>query len=514
MKQTTTLRLVLGDQLNPQHSWFKTVDPSVTYVLMEVKAETNQVVHHIQKVVGFFAAMRAFAEELTVLGHRVEYWKLDHPKNQQSFTSNLDELQRTLGFSNFEYQEPEQYELDQALVQWCLQHPELISKQVSSEHFLAERFELRDFFKGKKQTVMEFFYRYMRKKHDVLMVGDQPLNGKWNFDADNRNKMPEKHVAPAPLLFDHDVSEIVVMLEKMQIKTMGFIHANHFTWPVNRSESLALLSYFCEHLLVNFGTFQDAMTPHQWSLYHSRISFSMNAKMIHPKEVIDQVVATWAADPDKIAFHQVEGFVRQIIGWREFMRGMYWREMPEFKISNYFNHSAKLPEWYWTGKTKMHCLKHSISQSLEQAYAHHIQRLMVTGNFALLLGVHPDEVDAWYLGIYADALEWVEITNTRGMSQFADGGQIATKPYVSSASYVNKMSSYCKTCFYDHKEKLGEKACPFNALYWDFYDRNTHLLGNNFRMGMMYKVWEKMPIEQRTAIIEKAASIKATIDSL
>lgn len=240
----------------------------------------------------------------------------------------------------------------------------------------------------------------------------------------------------------------------------------------------------------------------------------MNTKMLSPKEVIDSAVTAWRKNRDTIQYNQLEGFVRQIIGWREYMRGMYWLKMPEFATLNFFNHKENLPTWYWTGKTKMNCLRDAITQSLNMAYAHHIQRLMITGNFALLAGIHPDEVDAWYLGIYIDALEWVEITNTRGMSQFADGGLIGTKPYVSSASYIDKMSHYCATCFYDKSKKTGEKACPFNSLYWNFYDRHFHKLSKSPRIGMVYKLWEKMKPQDKEALLKQADYYLQNINSL
>jgi deoxyribodipyrimidine photolyase-related protein len=253
-----------------------------------------------------------------------------------------------------------------------------------------------------------------------------------------------------------------------------------------------------------FGTYEDAMTPNEWSLYHSRISFSLNTKLISPIEVINKAIDEWKKRPNEIEFNQLEGFVRQIIGWREYMRGIYWQKMPEYATLNYFEHQNKLPDWYWTGKTKMSCLKHTIHQSLEYAYAHHIQRLMITGNFALLAGVHPDEVDKWYLGIYIDALDWVEITNTRGMSQFADGGIVGTKPYVSSATYIDKMSHYCGGCFYKKSVKTGDKACPFNSLYWNFYDQHKDKLAKNPRIGMMYNVWNRMEPKAKSDLLQQA----------
>ena len=361
---------------------------------------------------------------------------------------------------------------------------------------------------------MESFYRHMRKKHGVLMDGEKPLTGQWNYDGDNRKKLPAGHIPVAPLVFSNDVTEIVAEIQAAGVKTIGTIEAANFLWPVNRAQSLEILRFFVRTCLPLFGTYQDAMTTGGWSLYHSRVSFSMNVKMISPQEVIEATINEWQQRPEAIAFNQLEGFVRQIIGWREYMRGIYWHAMPGFANSNYFEHTAALPEWYWTGKTKMNCLKQSIGQSLTHAYAHHIQRLMVTGNFALLAGVHPDEVDAWYLGIYIDALDWVEVTNTRGMSQFADGGLVGTKPYVSSAAYIDKMSNYCGSCYYNKAKKTGDKACPFNSLYWNFFDRHEKKLGGNIRVQMVYNTWRKMQPDHKAELLEQAQHYLKNINEL
>jgi deoxyribodipyrimidine photolyase-related protein len=503
MKNPTTLRLILGDQLNEQHSWFNEISSSVTYVMMEVRTETDYAQHHIQKVLGFFTAMRHFANWLRTKNHNVIYIKLTDDTNLQSFSANLQAIITSNQFEKFEYQLPDEYRLDQALTHFCstLTIP---YSAVDSEHFYTTRTELSDFFATKKTFLMESFYRNMRTKHQVLMDGSQPVTGKWNYDDDNRKKIPKNHVPSAPLVFKNDVSEVYDELILSGIKTIGNCQPKAFIWPVNRKQSLELLAYFIEDCLPLFGTFQDAMAPNQWSLYHARISFSMNTKMISPKEVVNAAIAAWEENPERIAYNQLEGFVRQIIGWREYMRGIYWNQMPAYQTKNFFNHQNKLPDWFWTGETKMNCLKDAINQSLDYGYAHHIQRLMITGNFALLAGVHPDEVDAWYLGIYIDAIEWVEITNTRGMSQFADGGIVATKPYVSSATYIDKMSHYCGTCYYSKATKTGEKACPFNSLYWNFYDQHEALLAKNPRIGMMYAVWRKMTTADKTALLEQA----------
>ena len=503
MKVNKTLRLILGDQLNSNHTWFKALDENVTYVLMEIRTETDYATHHIQKVVGFFAAMQAFASELKKQKHNLIYIYLNDTTNYQSFEKNCQFLIKKHLFTHFEYQQPDEYRLDEHLKHFKNQLS-ITHSVVDSEHFLSTRNELGDFFKGKKTFLMESFYRYMRKKHNVLMDGLLPLTGQWNYDSDNRKKIPSDHKATPPLLFNNDVSAILNELKKTTVKTIGTIDSENFIWPINRKQSLELLHFFVSECLPLFGTFQDAMTPSEWSLYHSRISFSLNTKLISPLEVINLAIAEWKKRPKEIEFNQLEGFVRQIIGWREFMRGIYWNKMPEYATLNYFEHTNKLPDWFWTGKTKMSCLKHSINQSLQYSYAHHIQRLMITGNFALLAGIHPNEIDGWYLGIYIDALEWVQITNTRGMSQFADGGIVGTKPYVSSATYIHKMSHYCGSCYYNKTKKVGDKACPFNSLYWNFYDKHENKLAKNPRIGMMYNVWRRMEPQVKADLLEQA----------
>ena len=508
-----TLRLILGDQLNNNHSWFSEVDSSVVYVIMEVRTETDYAKHHIQKVVGFFSAMRSFAASLQLAKHNVIYIGINDENNLQSFEKNIENTISEHKITHFEYQFPDEYRLDNILKDFC-EKLTVKNTVVDSEHFYSSRKELGEFFEGKKTFLMESFYRNMRKKHSVLMENEKPLTGKWNYDEDNRKKLPKNHKPIMPLVFNNNVSEIVAEIQKTDINTIGTIDAENFVWPINRKQSLELLDFFVTECLSLFGSYQDAMTPSEWSLYHSRISFSMNTKMLSPQEVVDKAIAEWRKRPDEIEYNQLEGFVRQIIGWREYMRGIYWLKMPEYATLNFFNNEEKLPDWFWTGKTKMLCLKDSINQSLNYAYAHHIQRLMITGNFALLAGIHPDEVDAWYLGIYIDAIEWVEITNTRGMSQFADGGIVGSKPYVSSASYIDKMSHYCGSCYYKKAVKTGEKACPFNSLYWNFYDKNEDKLGKNPRIGMMYNVWRKMNPDAKTALLEQANYYLKNINDL
>jgi deoxyribodipyrimidine photolyase-related protein len=497
------LRLILGDQLNTNHSWFSSVNQDTTYTLMEVRTETDYATHHIQKIVGFFASMRQFAADLRSKGHKVIYIKLGDKDNLQCFDKNIRSLIQKHHFTQFEYLLPDEYRLDQIL-KLAAEHTNLPTAVYDTEHFMSARTDLGNLFNGKKTYIMETFYRFMRKKHQVLMDGDQPLTGQWNYDGDNRKKIPIQHQPTPPLVFANNVVDIWNEIQDSNVKTIGNINPEQFIWPINRAQSLDLLAFFAKECLPLFGTYQDAMTPHHWSLYHARVSFSLNTKMLSPSEVINRVVKEWESRPDEIEFNQVEGFVRQVIGWREYMRGIYWLKMPEYATLNFLNHTNPLPEWFWTGQTKMNCLKHTIQQSLDYAYAHHIQRLMITGNFALLAGVHPDEIDAWYLGIYIDALDWVEITNTRGMSQYADGGIVGTKPYVSSAAYIDKMSHYCGTCYYNKSIKTGAKACPFNSLYWNFYDKHEDKLARNPRIGMAYNLWRKMDPNTKAAYLEQA----------
>lgn len=507
-----TLRLILGDQLNRQHSWFEKADKNVIYLMAEMRQETDYVKHHIQKIVAFFMSMRNFAADLQSKGHEVIYFKISDKNNVHDLGKIISKCIEEHQITQFDYQLPDEFRLDEQLKQIC-NNLKIDSKVFDTEHFYTSRTELADFFEGKKSFLMESFYRKMRKKHGILTVNEMPLGGKWNFDYQNRNKYKEEVPIPFPLQFNTDVSEIVTEVESLGIKTIGNIDAEKLEWPTSRNESLLVLDYLCEHLLTHFGTYQDALYSGHLYLFHSRLSFALNSKMISPKEVIDSVVNCFQNNQESIEISQVEGFVRQILGWREYIRGIYWKEMPNYAQMNVLNNTNKLPNFFWTGKTKMNCMSHAINQSLDDAYAHHIQRLMVIGNFTLLTQIHPDEVDAWYLGVYIDAIEWVEMPNTRGMSQYADGGIIATKPYVSSGSYINKMSNNCAKCHYNVKEKFGDKACPFNTLYWNFLEEKKDYFKGNQRMAMMLNLLRKIAPEELYKIKEKASTIIENMDS-
>ena len=501
-----TLRLILGDQLNSKHSWFEQVNENCLYAMFEMRQETDYVQHHIQKVIGFFASMRSFSAELKDSGHQVIYYTINDERNIQDLRQNIHELVAEHKIEKFEYLLPDEYRLDQQLKEIGTS----LNIQVSSkdtEHFYTDRDELSEFFSGKKQYLMESFYRYMRKKHDVLMEGDRPEGGKWNYDKSNRKKWNGQPKIPQPKLFDNDATTVIEDIEKSGIKTIGRFEGYSFPYPINRKQAMEQLDYFCEVLLPHFGDYQDALHTKEKFLFHSRLSFTMNTKILDPKTIVDRVLDQYYRNKKTIGLSQAEGFIRQIIGWREYMRGIYWKEMPGYALKNALDNYQPLPDFYWTGQTRMNCLSKTITDSLDHAYAHHIQRLMITGNFALLTQIHPDEVDRWYLGIYIDAIEWVEITNTRGMSQYADGGIIATKPYISSASYINKMGNYCRDCPYDRTRRTGDNACPFNSLYWNFLDEKRDKLQNNPRMGMMYNLLEKIPGSEMDAIRSRAAKI-------
>lgn len=515
------LRLILGDQLNAGHSWYKSKDDDVLYLIAELNQEQQYVTHHVQKIQAFFAAMAQFAKSLKAAGHQVLWLSLDDTSEFETLplllTSIIDKYQS----KHFAYQQPDEYRLSEQLKSFCQNSP-LSTSCFETEHFFLSHTQLPQYFKADTHHVMEPFYRKMRKRFDYLMSDDKPLGGRWNFDHDNRKKLSPQDIEqlPQPLCFDNDVKQINERLARHNIAFIGH-QPPRLLWPVNRTQAVDLLQHFCRICLPNFGRFQDAMTcqaddllgDRQWSLYHSRLSFALNAKIISCRQVIDTAISAYQQNPD-IDLAQIEGFVRQILGWREFVRGVYWANMPAYASSNHLEAKRALPQWFWHGNTMMNCLHRAIGQSLEYGYAHHIQRLMVTGNFCLIAGIDPDAVDNWYLGIYVDAIEWVEITNTRGMSQYADGGIIATRAYAASGNYINKMSDYCQSCHYDVKQKTGAKACPLNSLYWHFIDRHREKFSRNPRQALVYKNWDKRPEKERQQMLAHAEDLLKRLDEL
>lgn len=506
-----TLRIILGDQLNENHSWYKNDNKNIVYAMFEMKQETNYVKHHIQKIIGFFLAMRNFYEMLKEKGFHVEYFKISDANNTHSLEKNLELLIEKFQITKIEYQYPDEFRLDKQF-QDILTKLKLPAKVYDTEHFFTTRNELEDFSKDRKQTVMEDFYRYMRIKHQILVEKDEPIGGKWNYDSSNRKKWSEDKPIPKTNYFENKCEDILNEIKESEIVTFGK-ELTSFPYPISRKQAQKQLSFFCDNLLVHFGDYQDAMHEAYHFLFHSNLSFALNLKIISPKEVVAKIEAAFYEN-STIDISQAEGFIRQVIGWREYIRGVYWQTGEGLKRKNFFDNKASLPSFYWNGNTKMNCVKQSLQNSLQNSYAHHIQRLMVLGNLVLLLGVDPDKVDAWYLGVYVDAVEWVQLPNTRGMSQYADGGKVATKPYVSSANYINKMSNYCDNCCYNHKTKIESDSCPFNSLYWKFLHSNKEKLKHNHRMRLMYSLLDKQEKDKEnfSKIIAKAASIIKNID--
>jgi deoxyribodipyrimidine photolyase-related protein len=506
-----TLRLLLGDQLDPLHPWLVQPRPDVVLVMMEIRQETDYVRHHAQKVLAIFAAMRALAHQLHAQGHRVHYVPIDDAHNRQTLIDNLETLIAQYQATAIEYQWPDEWRLDAQLRAWAEQAP-IPVRATDSAHFYTARDGVARALAGHRHWVMEHFYRRQRRQHRVLMEGDQPVGGRWNFDADNREPWRGDPPEPPDCRPRHDHRALWRAIEAAGVRTLGDPQADAFRWPVDRAEALAQLDTFVTHVLPHFGRFQDALSDRHERLFHSQLSFALNVKLLRPREVVARAEAAWRAGHVPLA--AAEGFIRQILGWREYVRGVYWAHMPGYTERNALAHHHPLPHWYWDGQTRMACLRAALRQTLHGAYAHHIQRLMVTGNFALLAGCDPAEVHRWYLGVYIDAFEWVEAPNTLGMSQWADGGLMATKPYVSSAAYLQRMGDHCRACPYDPKARTGPTACPFNALYWDFLARHRERLAANPRMAVIVRQLDRMAPDALDALRTHAAHVRQRIDQL
>lgn len=481
-----TLVLVLGDQLTADIAALHKANKARDVVVMaEVAAETDYVPHHPKKIAFLFTAMRKFAAELREKGWRVAYTPLDDPENTGSIPGEL--LRRASEFKarTVLATEPGEWRLIQAL-----QDVPLDLTLLPDDRFLCSHAEFADWAKGRKALRMEYFYREMRRKTGLLMEGDKPEGGKWNFDHDNRKPVKADLFRKGPPEARGDVvlDEVLDLVDARFAGNFGSLRP--FVYQTDRVGALRALGHFIEHALPDFGIYQDAMLEGDPYLYHAVIALYLNAGLLSVLEICKRAEAAY--HDGHAPLNSVEGFIRQIIGWREFVRGIYFLEGPDYPRRNALNHQRKLPAMYWGAKTKMNCMAQAIGQTRDLAYAHHIQRLMVTGNFALLAGVNPAEVHDWYLAVYADAYEWVEAPNTVGMSQFADGGVVASKPYVSSGAYIDRMSDYCKSCHYQVKDKTGPRACPFNLLYWHFLIRHRDRFAGNPRMAQMYRTFDRM----------------------
>jgi deoxyribodipyrimidine photolyase-related protein len=497
----TTLRLLLGDHLTRDISSLADLAPDDVVLMVEVADETTYAPHHKQKIALVLAAMRHFAAELRAEGINVDYVRLDAPGNSGSFAGELRRAAARHGARRVIVAEPGEWRVEAAL-----RGAEVEIRE--DDRFYATRRDFAAWARGRSGLRMEFFYRDMRRRFGLLMEGAEPVGGRWNFDAENRKPPPKDFRPKPPPRFAPDAMtrEVLDMVARRFPHNFGDLEP--FGWATSRAEALAALDAFVRDHLPAFGEYQDAMALGQAFLHHATLSPYLNLGLLSPRETC--AAAERAYLSGEAPLNAVEGFVRQILGWREYMRGIYWLKMPDYARSNALDAQRPLPWFYWSGKTKLSCVAEVVSQTRRHAYAHHIQRLMVTGNLALIAGFAPAEVEQWYLAVFADAFEWVELPNTHGMSLFADGGVVGSKPYAASSAYISRMSNYCGGCAYDPKLKSGPNACPFNPLYWDFLARNRARLGRNPRLAMPYRTLDAMSDERRREI---AADAKAILES-
>jgi deoxyribodipyrimidine photolyase-related protein len=499
--------LVLGDQLDRDAAVWDRLDPRRDVVCMaEVADEQEYAWTSKARAVMFLAAMRHFRDWLRDRGVRVHYRRLEDQETPGSLGEALADAVEKLRPDRVLCVRPGRHGLIQPLRE-AGRGGGCEIELLPDRHFLCSDEEFDDWAEGRKQLRQEHFYRYMRKRTGVLMEDGEPAGGQWNFDRSNRASFgpdgPGRIKAPRSFRRDAVTDEVVALVNDRLADHPG--SCDDFDYPVTHAEALAALRDFVEHRLASFGDYQDAMwTDRPW-LYHSRLSAAMNLKLLNPRKVIDSVERAWR-DGDT-AINAAEGFIRQVLGWREYVRGVYWRYMPAYLDRNFLDAQADLPDFYWTGQTRANCLAQTIAQTLKLGYAHHIQRLMVTGQLAMLLGVEPAQVHRWYLAVYVDAVEWVELPNTLGMSQYADGGVMASKPYCASGKYIRRMSNYCEDCPYDPDADSGENACPFTVLFWDFLMRNDRVLSNIPRMNMMLANARKIDRS-------RAGSIRRTAEAL
>jgi deoxyribodipyrimidine photolyase-related protein len=504
-----TLVLVLGDQLDLQASAFDGFDPAQDAVWMaEVEEESTHVWSGKQRIGMFLAAMRHFAQALQAAGRPLHYRRLDDADNRGSLAAELAATLGALAPQRVVMTSPGDWRVWQAL-RATVEGAGLTLEVREDRHFFTTVGEFAAHAKGRKSLRLEYFYRELRQHHGVLMASGQPVGGQWNFDADNREAFGPAGPGPVPprARFEPDAltREVLALVEARFAQHPGALDS--FAWPVTREQALQALEQFIAERLPLFGRYEDAMWPGEPWLYHSQLSAALNLKLLNAREVVQAAEAAYHAG--RAPLTSVEGFIRQILGWREYVRGIYWTQMPAYLERNALEANEELPSWYWTGETDMACLRDAITQTLRHGYAHHIQRLMVTGLFALMLGVRPQRVHEWYLSVYVDAVEWVELPNTLGMSQYGDGGLMASKPYVATGKYIQRMGGGCANCRYDPARRSGERACPYTTLYWDFLMRHEERLAGNARMALQVKNVARLSAAERESIGQRAAAIRA-----
>lgn len=505
---TGTLRLVLGDQLTRGLSALDGLDPASDVVLMaEVAEETGYVRHHKQKIVLILAAMRHFAADLVAEGILVDYIRLDDPANTGGFSTELARAIAAHAPDRVVMTEPGEWRVWQMMQDWQTQLRVPVEIRHDTRYFCT-RESFRSLTQARKTGRMEYFYREMRRRTGILMEGDGPCGGQWNFDSENRKALPRGQRAPQRLRFAPDAvtTEVINLVRHRFADHFGDLEP--FGWAVTRGDALEALDHFLADCLPDFGDYQDAMKAGEDFLYHSVISPYLNCGLLTAAEVC--AAAEAAFHRGAAPLNAVEGFIRQILGWREFVRGIYWSEMPGYADRNHLSGLRDLPAVYWTGETPMRCMAECVSTTRRTGYAHHIQRLMVTGNFALLFGVAPAQLAEWYLAVYVDAFEWVELPNVLGMVLHADGGRIGSKPYAASGAYIDRMSDYCGTCRFDPRRRTGPNACPFNFLYWAFLIENEPVLSKNPRMMLAYRNVARLSLAERADILRSADGFRAT----
>jgi len=508
------LVLVLGDQLWLENPALAGFDPAQDRVVMiEAPSEGQEVWSHQARIALFFSAMRHFHGELAARDWPVDYLPLEDDGLPAPFAERLALALRRHQPQSLHVCEPGEWRM-LALLQDTAAAADVPLQVHADTHFLCSREQFARWAGAKRELRMEFFYREMRRRHGVLMEGDEPAGGQWNFDVDNRKGFPASGpgLVPPPLRFEPDdiTREVMALVRERFAGHPGTMDS--FAWPVTRAQALALLQEFIEARLPAFGPCQDAMwtgLPFGW---HALLSSSMNLHLLHPREVVQAAEEAWRRHGLPLA--SVEGFIRQVLGWREFIRGVYWLDMPGLKAANHYGHDRPLPAWYWTGRTKMACMREVVGQTLAHGYAHHIQRLMVTGQFALLAGIRPQEVGDWYLAMYVDAVEWVELPNVAGMALFANGGRFTSKPYVASGQYIKRMSNYCQGCAYRPEQRHGEGACPVTTFYWGFLDRHEQALARNPRTSMMVRNLARLSPGERSAIRAHVALLGERLNDL
>ncbi|MBI1186615.1 MAG: cryptochrome/photolyase family protein [Alphaproteobacteria bacterium] len=503
------LRLILGDQLTRAMSSLRDLDAAGDVVLMaEVEAETTYIRHHKKKIAFVLAAMRAFARRLERDGVAIRYVKLDERGNTGSLRGEVARAAAALKPDQVVVTEAGEHRLAADMAQWgrALGVPVEVRED---DRFLCSHAAFAAWAGGRKTLRMEHFYRRMRAETGLLMKGEAPVGGRWNYDADNRKPAKSDLFMPRPPRFAPDGETKAVLALAAARFGDHFGDLEPFWFGVTQEAAETAAAHFMREALPHFGDYQDAMLAGEPFLYHSVISMYLNVGLLDAMTLCRQAEGEYLAR--RAPLNAVEGFIRQILGWREYVRGIYWREGPDYVRRNALGAGRALPDFYWTGDTPMACMAAAIGQTKREAYAHHIQRLMITGNFALLAGVDPHAVHEWYLAVYADAFEWVEAPNTIGMSQFADGGLLASKPYAASGAYIKRMSDYCGQCAYDVETKAGPKACPFNYLYWDFLARHRDRLARNPRMSPMYRVLDRMDDARRAEIAADADAFLAAL---